>query len=368
MDADLNRPPLERRDRLWREQNEAASLSPVATRSAASKGREVAEEPDDLRTAFEQDRDRILHAKAFRRLKHKTQVFLNPEGDHYVTRLTHTLQVAQVGRSIAVALGLNEPLAEAICLGHDLGHSPFGHTGEDALSPFMAWIDAPMPKDLGARTSAVDRTPRRGSVEPDLAWQHAIQSVRIVRKLEPLNLTWETLDGIRGSSWRNDPPPATPEGMVCRYADRIAYLAHDAVDAMRAGVLKRDEVPTHILERFGEPGSDWVHAMVTAVVNESAAVGEVTMQEQALQTMHDLRRFMFQHVYLRHDAESQRQKAIKVIVDLVEHFAAHADEIPTGYVVAGEHPVQQAVDHVAGMSDSYAIAAHDRLFRPRGLY
>lgn len=345
MDAEPNAPALQRRDRTWREHDEDASLAPAATRAAMSKGRETLEDPDELRTAFEQDRDRILHAKAFRRLKHKTQVFLNPEGDHYVTRLTHTLQVAQVGRSIAAALGLNEPLTEAICLGHDLGHSPFGHTGEDALSPFMVKVDAPMGE-----------------------WQHAIQSVRIVRKLEPLNLTWETLDGIRGSSWRNDPPPSTPEGMVCRYADRIAYLAHDALDAMRAGVLLRKDVPSHILNLFGEPGSAWVHAMVTAVVDESAEQGRVTMAEGPLQAMHDLRRFMFQHVYLRQDAEAQRQKAIKVIVDLVEHFAAHPDQIPAGYVRSDDHPVQQAVDHVAGMSDSYAIGTHDRLFRPRGLY
>lgn len=336
---------LQRRDRSWRERHEESTLSPGATRSTATKGREVDEEPDALRTCFEQDRDRILHSKAFRRLKHKTQVFLNPSGDHYVTRLTHTLQVAQVGRSIAAALGLNEPLTEAICLGHDLGHSPFGHTGEEALSPFMAQVDAPMGE-----------------------WQHAIQSVRIVRKLEPLNLTWEVRDGIRGSSWRNDPAPATPEGMVCRFADRIAYLSHDALDAIRAGVLDPADIPAAVTDGFGAPGSAWIDRMITAVVEASVDAGEVTMAPDELQVMHDLRKFMFQHVYLRDEAEAQRQKAIKVIVDLVEHFAAHPDEIPGDYVLADDDPVQQAVDHVAGMSDSWAIRVHDELFRPRGLF
>src|SRR6056297_2903071 len=207
-------PMLVRRTRQVREADERERLSPLATRSVDSAGRAEPEDEDGDRTAFERDRDRILYAKAFRRLKHKTQVFLNPEGDHFVTRLTHTLHVAQVGRSIAVSLGLNEPLTEAICLGHDIGHAPFGHTGEEALTPYV-----------------------------DGDWQHAIHGVRVVSVLEPLNLTVEVLDGIRQSSWRNDPPPVTPEGMVCRFADRIAYLAHDVQDAVRAGVLDVEEVP-----------------------------------------------------------------------------------------------------------------------------
>jgi dGTPase len=334
------------RTREVRERDEDARLASIATRAAASRGRERPERPDPYRTAFERDRDRILHAKAFRRLKHKTQVFLNPSGDHYVTRLTHTLQVAQVGRAIAAGLGLHEPLTEAICLGHDLGHSPFGHTGEEALSPYMRTLGAPLGE-----------------------WQHAIQSVRIVRKLEPLNLTWETRDGIRGSSWRNDPPPATPEGMVCRYADRIAYLSHDALDAMRAGVLERGAIPAAVLSRFGDPGRDWIDAMVTDVITTSAATGHVTMSDAALEPFHALRAFLFEHVYLRHDAEVQRTKAIKLIQDLVEHFAAHTDEIPDNdYALSDDHPIQRAVDYVAGMSDSYALGVHDRLFRPKGLY
>ena len=185
------------------------ALAPAAARSAASRGRAHPEPEDALRTAFERDRDRILHAKAFRRLKHKTQVFLNPDGDHFVTRLTHTLQVTQVARSLARALGLNETLAEAIALAHDVGHSPFGHLGEDAFDPYVPG-----------------------------GWHHAAQGVRIVEILEHLNLTWEVRDGIRAHSWKIDPPPATREGECVRYADRIGYLSHDALDAIRAGVLR----------------------------------------------------------------------------------------------------------------------------------
>src|ERR687892_1732880 len=209
------------RDRSIRQVDEAR-LSPAATRSCASRGR-LREEPDDAeRTCFEGDRDRILHSKAFRRLKHKTQVFIHPDGDHYVTRLTHTLQVAQIARALAVGLTLNEPLAEAIALGHDVGHSPFGHTGEEALSPYF----------------------------PPDGWHHAAQSVRIFEVLEDLNLTWEVRDGIRAHSWRINPPPATPEAGCVRFARRIAYLTHDALDAMRAGVLSRDALPSPVLERL----------------------------------------------------------------------------------------------------------------------
>ena len=328
-----------RRSRAVREREERERLSPAATLAVDSAGRERPEPEDDFRTAFERDRDRILHAKAFRRLKHKTQVFIDPEGDHYVTRLTHTLQVAQIGRAIAAALGLNEPLAEAICLGHDIGHSPFGHAGEDALTPYV-----------------------------DGEWQHSLQSVRVVSKLEPLNLTRETLDGIRAHPWRIDPPPATPEGACCRYADRIAYLAHDADDAMRAGLIRRDDFPAVCLKVFGEPGRDWIDTMIHAIIAESEATGALTMEPDALDAMHTLRRFMFDRVYLREEARRQSERAVGVIRRLVDHFAAHADEVPEGYAVADGDAVQRAVDYVAGMSDSYAIRTHDRLFRPRGLY
>jgi len=330
---------LFRRTREHREAEERERLAPLATRAAESRGRDHPEDEDPLRTAFERDRDRILHAKAFRRLKHKTQVFLNPEGDHFVTRLTHTLQVAQVGRSIAVALGLNEPLTEAICLGHDIGHAPFGHTGEDALTPY---------------------------VEGD--WQHAIHGVRVVEKLEPLNLTWEVRDGIRQSSWRNDPAPSTPEGWVCRFADRIAYLAHDAQDAVRAGILAPEEVPAPFREVFGPPGRAWIASMVHAVVDASVAAGRVTMDEDLLDDMHGLRTWMFDHVYLRPEARVQAARAVRVIRDLVDWFAEQPDDIPAAYRLPDSTPTQAAVDYVAGMTDKFAIRLHDERFRPAGLY
>ncbi|HEX9889079.1 MAG TPA: HD domain-containing protein [Nitriliruptorales bacterium] len=335
---------LLRRTRTHRERDEAERLAPAATRSAESKGREVDEPEDAYRTAFERDRDRILHSKAFRRLKHKTQVFINPEGDHFVTRLTHTMQVAQVGRSIAAALGLNESLTEAICLGHDVGHSPFGHTGEVALTPYLA------------------------QRSPTGEWQHAIQSVRIVRKLEPLNLTAEVLDGIRASSWKNDPPPSSPEGYVCRFADRIAYLAHDAIDAMRGGVLERDDIPTRFIDQFGEPGRAWVDTMVTDVIEASAREGRVTMDAEVLDVMHDLRDFMFRSVYLRDDAKAQADKAIKVIRDLVDWFIEHPQDVPEGYKLGDSDELQAAVDYVSGMSDKYAMRVHDQIYRPLGLF
>jgi dGTPase len=331
--------PLLHRTRELREADEDARLAPLATRAAASRGREHAEPEDPYRTAFERDRDRILHSKAFRRLKHKTQVFLNPDGDHFVTRLTHTLQVAQVGRSIAAALGLNEPLTEAICLGHDIGHAPFGHTGEAALTPYV-----------------------------EGEWQHAIYGVRVVSVLEPLNLTWEVRDGIRQSSWRNDPPPETPEGWVCRFADRIAYLAHDVEDAMRAGVLEPDDVPRRFRERFGAPGRDWIESMVTLVVDASIREGRVTMADEPLHAMHELRAWMFDRVYLRPEARAQADRAVRVIQDLVEWFAAHPARIPDLDRVPGRSDLEAAVDFVAGMSDKYAIRVHDELFRPAGLY
>jgi dGTPase len=329
------------RTRQMREQAEHDLLSPLAAKADQSRGREHPEPEDPLRTCFERDRDRILHSKAFRRLKHKTQVFLNPDGDHFVTRMTHTLQVAQVGRSIAVALGLNEPLTEAICLGHDIGHSPFGHTGEEALSPYFEHAEE---------------------------WQHAIHGIRVVRFLEPLNLTHEVRDGIRQSSWKNDPPPETAEGWVCRYADRIAYLAHDVQDAMRAGVLKAADIPGEYVEVFGEPGRDWIESMVTYVVEAAVDAGRVTMADEQLQVMHALRDWMFDRVYLRAEARNQAVNAIRVIRDLVEWFRDHPDEVPDAYRLPDSDANQAAIDYVAGMSDKFAMRLHDERFRPAGLY
>ena len=327
--------PFQLRTREAREAVESL-LSPAAARSVCSRGRRRAEEPDPLRTAFERDRDRILHSKAFRRLKHKTQVFVNPEGDHFVTRLTHTLQVTQIARSLASALGLNEALTEAIALGHDVGHAPFGHTGEDALSPFVAG-----------------------------GWHHAAQSVRIFEVLEDLNLSWEVRDGIRAHSWAIDPDPATAEARCVRYADRIAYLSHDVLDAIRAGALTVPEIPGRVRAFLGEPGSGWIGRMVSGVVDHTVAAGEVGMSPDALEAMHELRAFMFEHVYQAGARDLQRRAAVRVITDLVEYHLAHPDEIPRSYRDTSAALITQVVDFVSGATDRYALALHDRLFRPR---
>jgi dGTPase len=320
-----------------RERREREYLAPGATCAADSRGRALAEAPDPIRTAFERDRDRIYHSKAFRRLKHKTQVFLNPEGDHFVTRLTHTLQVTQIGRSLAVALGLNEALTEAICLGHEVGHPPFGHTGEVALSPYV-----------------------------EGEWLHSEQSVRVFEVLEPLNLSWEVLDGIRAHTWKVSPGPATPEGGICRFADRIAYLVHDMDDAIRAGILHPSDVPGEALEAFGKPGSQWVGTMIRAVVEGSLAAGELAMESEMLATMNCFRDFMFDHVYLRPEANRQAHKAVKLIRDLVDHFLENPDEMPASYRHRESSVRTQVIDFVAGMSDRYALRVHDELFRPSG--
>jgi dGTPase len=324
-----------RRDRAKRESDEER-LSPLATRSTAARGRRRREEPDRYRTAFERDRDRIMHSKAFRRLKHKTQVFINPEGDHYVTRLTHTIQVTQIARALAAAMTLNEPLAEAIALGHDVGHSPFGHTGEEALAPYF----------------------------PDGGWHHAAQSVRVVDVLEDLNLTWEVRDGIRAHTWRITPPPVTPEAHCVRFADRIAYLTHDALDAVRAGLLTLADFPPAVGRRFGEPGRAWIGEMIEAVIDASVEAGDVRMDDETLEVMHDLRDFMFDRVYQSPAQLREQRKAIEVIRRLVEHHLEHPDELPASYREHEAPLVVQVADYVAGMTDRFALATHDRLFRP----
>jgi dGTPase len=328
--------PFRLTDRAAREAEEEL-LAPAAVRSTASRGRAVAEPEDPLRTAFERDRDRILHAKAFRRLKHKTQVFLHPDGDHFVTRLTRTLQVTQVARSLAAALSLNETLAEAIALAHDVGHSPFGHIGEEALDPYVPG-----------------------------GWHHAAQGVRIVEVLEDLNLTWEVRDGVRAHSWKISPPPATREGQCVRYADRIGYLSHDALDAVRAGVLRVADLPSRARSVFGDPGSAMVGAMIDAVVEGSLSpantAGAVVMAPDALEAMHELRVFMFERVYESDTAAGQKNVAIDVIRRLVDHHLAHPELIPASYRDNEADRVTQVVDYVTGMTDRFALATHDRLF------
>jgi dGTPase len=324
-----------RRTRGERERLEHELLASAATKADQSLGRNEPEEHDEFRTAFERDRDRIVHTKSFRRLKHKTQVFLNPDGDHYVTRMTHTIHVTQIGRAMASALGLNEDLTEAICLAHDVGHSPFGHTGEDALTPFV-----------------------------EEEWLHSAHGVRTLELLEPQNLTHEVLDGVRAHSWRVDPPPETPEGWLCRFADRIAYLTHDVSDALRAGVLEYHDLPVKALTTFGATSREWIASMINAVIAASYDAGEVRMEEEHLEVMGELRDFMFERVYLSPESEAQKEKAVMVIQDLVVHYRDHPHEVPDSYTIAEADPLTRAIDYVAGMTDRYALHAHDRLFRP----
>lgn len=324
-----------RRAREERERLEHELLATDATKADESAGRGEPEDDDEFRTAFERDRDRIVYSKAFRRLKHKTQVFLNPDGDHFVTRMTHTIHVTQVGRAMASALGLNEDLTEAICLAHDVGHSPFGHTGEDALSPLVS-----------------------------NGWLHSAHGVRTLQLLEPLNLSHEVLDGIRAHSWRIEAPPETPEGWLCRYADRIAYLTHDVSDALRAGVLDYHDLPVRALTTFGATSREWIASMITAVIETSFREGEVKMDDEYLNVMGELREFMFEKVYLQPESEAQKEKAIIVIQDLVGYYQAHPEEVPDSYTVADADSLTRAIDYVAGMTDRYALNTHDRLYRP----
>jgi dGTPase len=336
----MSQPRFVLRTRETRETEELTRLAPAAARVVETRGRARDEPPDEYRTAYERDRDRILHSKAFRRLKHKTQVFIDPEGDHYVTRLTHTLQVTQIARALAAALSLNEPLAEAISLGHDVGHSPFGHTGEEALSPYF---------------------PTSGG------WHHAAQSVRIFEVLEDLNLTWEVRDGIRAHSWRIEPPPHTQEAFCVRYADRIAYLTHDALDALRAGLLNERDFPASVQRRFGPPGRRWIGGMITAIIECSLESDRVRMDDTTLTVMNELRDFMFERIYLGPVQKSHQREATDLIRRLVDYHLEHPDELPASYRDSAADRVTAVVDYVAGMTDRYAVATHQRLFGVPGM-
>ena len=322
------------------EQIERDVLSPHAVLAAESKGRERPEPPDDLRTCFQRDRDRIVHAKSFRRLKHKTQVFLAPEGDHFRVRLTHTLDVSQIARTAARALRLNEDLTEAIALGHDLGHTPFGHLGEQALTPFLG-----------------------------RPFRHSEQSLRVVEHLENdgegLNLTWEVRDGIVHHPW-SMPPPSTLEAQVVRFADRIAYVNHDIDDAVRAGVLSHDELPVAPLSVLGDRHTRRIATLVADLVATSADRPEVALSSTVALALDELRDFLFAQVYLRTSAQEEHEKAVKLIRDLFSYFLEHPEELPPEYHRApGDLPTRVA-DHIAGMTDRYALRTYERLFLPRG--
>jgi dGTPase len=302
------------------------SLSPLATRSYPAARAEP--EPDsDHRTPFQRDRDRIVHSKAFRRLKHKTQVFIAPEGDHYRTRLTHTLEACGIARGVARALGLNEDLTEAIGLGHDLGHPPFGHTGE-------AVLDACMRERWGS------------------GFRHNEHSLRVVDKIERLNLTEPVRDGILRHT--GPEPPHTLEGRIVRLVDRVAYINHDIDDAIRAGVLRFEDLPRAEIELLGSRGSDRIETLVVDVLRHSEDAGDIVQGDEVGAAMLRVREFMFEHVYLGPVAQRERPRIERMLRALFDHYA---EEI-------GDE--QRVVDWLAGMTDRYAIREFEKLSVPQG--
>jgi dGTPase len=329
-------------------------LSPFATQSTQSKGRELAEEPSPVRTEFQRDRDRIIHCKAFRRLKHKTQVFVAPAGDHFVTRLTHTLETAQVARTIARALNLNEDLAEAIGLGHDLGHTPFGHAGESALAELL----------------------------PE-GFRHNEQSLRVVEKLENggrgLNLTWEVREGIlKHSKAREDilaegwGTASTLEGQIVKIADSIAYLNHDIADAIRAGLLREDGLPRRTRDVLGASHAQRINTLVLDIVDTSwAATGEgaspggepprIAMSKDALAATNELRDFMFHNVYEWEGQLAEAARARRVVRFLFEHYLAQPEALTSDFTRLEDPLVRRVADYVAGMTDHFALRAAEEL-------
>ncbi|MDY6324897.1 MAG: deoxyguanosinetriphosphate triphosphohydrolase [Catonella sp.] len=323
-----------------REKLEHIMLRPCATFADRSKGRDFPEEECDIRTCFQRDRDRILHSKPFRRLKHKTQVFLDPEGDHYRTRLTHTLEVAQISRTIARALRLNEDLTEAIALGHDLGHTPFGHAGERALNEVSPY-----------------------------GFFHNHQSVRVVEVLakdgKGLNLTKEVRDGIQNH--RSRTMPYTLEGKIVRISDKIAYVNHDIDDALRAGIIKEADIPSEYTEVLGNTVSDRIDTMVTDVIFASMDIEDIKMSERVEKAMLGMRSFLYDAVYSNPKAKSQEKQAENLVKFLYEYYNDHINEMPEEYVniiKQGEFQEIVVCDYIAGMSDDYAVEKIKELFIP----
>ena len=325
------------------ERQEHRKLNPRASFADQSKGRPRYEEPreGDVRTCFQRDTDRIVHSKAFRRLMHKTQVFLQPEGDHYRTRMTHTLEVTRIARTIALALGLNEDLAEAIAMGHDLGHTPFGHAGEDALS-----------KCLGK------------------PFHHNEQSLRVVDVLEKdgrgLNLTHEVRNGILCHT--GDPWPSTLEGMVVRRSDQIAYVNHDIDDAIRAGILTNDDIPLAITDVLGHNHRDRINTLVTDAISTSREAGTVCLSPDVDKALRDLRSFMFERVYRNPVAKSEERKAKDMLQRLFEYYYTHPEALPEDFQpqMSFEGLERTVCDYIAGMTDNYAIDKFNEIFIPTG--
>ena len=325
--------------RLRTLEKEKRTISPYGMLCADSRGRARAEDECEVRTAFQRDRDRIIHCNAFRRLKHKTQVFLSPDSDHYRTRLTHTLEVSQIARTIAIGLALNEDLTEAIALGHDLGHTPFGHAGERALN----------------------------SVLPG-GFRHYEQSLRVVEKLENggkgLNLTWEVRDGIvchtRGKE------ADTLEGRIVKLSDRIAYINHDIDDAIRGGVLSEQSIPPDVRRILGESKSKRINTLVLSAIRNTK--DEVALDPDVQAAFDILHEFMFDRVYTNPVCKGEEKKAISMILQLFSFFVEHPDELPNEYIsIAWQEGAQRAAaDYIAGMTDGYALKTFSRYFIPSG--
>ena len=320
---------------------ERNNLSPYATLSEKSRGR-LKEEPQcDIRPVFQRDRDRIIHSKSFRRLKDKTQVFLTPEGDHYRTRLTHTLEVSQNARTIAKALRLNEELVEAIALGHDLGHTPFGHAGERALNRVCS-----------------------------LGFEHNVQSVRTVDVLEKdgqgLNLTYEVRDGILNH--QTSSMPFTLEGKIVRLSDKIAYIHHDMDDAIRGGILKDSDVPKEIGEVLGYTTRERLDSFIHDIVNYSFDKNDISMSPDVAEAMEKMRNFMFERVYQSSIAKAEEHKAEALIETLFNHFIRNKDQLPPEYLSMldfGERIDRVVCDYVGAMTDHYAISLYEELYVPK---
>lgn len=323
------------------EQRELELLSPYAAHSGHSRGRERQEEECDVRTVYQRDRDRILHCKAFRRMKDKTQVFLAPQGDHYRNRLTHTLEVSQIARTIAKALRLNEDLVEAIALGHDLGHTPFGHAGEKALD----------------------------EIHPG-GFAHYRQSIRVVQVLEKngegLNLTWEVRDGILNH--RISGNPSTMEGQVVRLADKLAYIHHDMDDAQRAGIITEDDIPVTLRMLLGYTTRERLNTFVHDIIESSMEKNHIEMSSEIYEAMMDLRKIMFQNVYDHPEAKKEEKKAIKMLKKLYTYYIENPDEMSAEYrqlMKKGESKKQVVCDYLAGMTDQYSMAKFRKIYIPK---
>ncbi|MGF6991132.1 dGTP triphosphohydrolase [Lachnospiraceae bacterium PF1-21] len=323
------------------ERREYEYLSPYAAKSQDSKGRGTVEAECDIRPVFQRDRDRILHSKSFRRLKQKTQVFLLPKGDHYRTRLTHTLEVSQNARTVAKALRLNEDLVEAIALGHDVGHTPFGHAGERALN-----------KVTGGN------------------FAHNEQSVRVLDKLEKhgagLNLTWEVLDGI--VNHKTSGTPFTLEGQIVRLSDKIAYINHDIDDAIRGGIIEEADIPSDLKAVLGVSSKVRLDTMIHDVITSSMDKDRITQSAEVEAAMIELRKFMFENVYLNPKAKSEEDKAVAMITKLYEYYLLHYEILPDEYLQMlgeGESKERVVCDYIAGMTDNYAVKKFEEFFVPQ---